>query len=87
MLKTAKIVGLNSDTNSALALVSRNTSGLYLFLIVSCSSDDSFSRTRSALFEAEDLFNEPGLAIGEIVRFSNQRFEVIGVAQKKVTGT
>jgi putative ABC transport system permease protein len=32
---------------------------------------------------AEDLFNEPGLAIGEIVRFSNQRFEVIGVAQKK----
>lgn len=81
MLKTAKIVGLNSDTNSALALISRNTSGLYLFLIVSCSSDDSFSRTRSALFEAEDLFN------GSTEKISQRLSEIVEAVKTSLKDT
>lgn len=54
MLKTAKIVGLNSDTEAALALASGG--GLGLFAVVTCAADDAFSRARQALAEAEETF-------------------------------
>lgn len=64
MLKTAKIVGLNSDTAAALALVSEpqvltSASGSAterLYALVFCRVEDAFSRVRQALLEAEDKF-------------------------------
>lgn len=61
MLKTAKVVGLNSDTAAALALISpwlvseQNTGGQRLFLaVVSCECEDAFSKVRQALSLAEE---------------------------------
>ncbi|RJO61160.1 hypothetical protein C4544_03550 [candidate division WS5 bacterium] len=61
MLKTAKIVGLNSDTHAALALISQASTGPTkvgerLFLIASCQAEDAFSRVRQALVAAEESF-------------------------------
>lgn len=57
MLKVAKIVGVNSDIEASLALVSNNQALLRFFAIVSCEAEDAFSRTRQALVEAEDTFD------------------------------
>lgn len=71
MLKTAKVVGLNSDIEAALALISQSqaislsednlpqdssATNVRLFAIVSCELEDAFSRTRQALSEAETVF-------------------------------
>ncbi|MDO8638605.1 MAG: hypothetical protein Q7R43_03450 [Candidatus Daviesbacteria bacterium] len=56
MLKIAKVVGLNSDTDAALALSSTG-----LFAIVASSMDDAFTKTRQALFEAETFFTSSDL--------------------------
>ncbi|MCL5784449.1 MAG: hypothetical protein M1142_03795 [Patescibacteria group bacterium] len=58
MLKTAKVVGLNSDTQAALALIScpQAQIELRLFTVVYCDLEDAFSRIRQALFEAESVF-------------------------------
>ncbi|MCL4366735.1 hypothetical protein M1563_01050 [Patescibacteria group bacterium] len=74
MLKTAKVVGLNSDQEVALALVNKPLSipateqsrvepGLYLLVLASL--DDAFTRTRLALSEAEDVFYSSELGISE----------------------
>ena len=55
MLKTAKVVGLNSDTDAALAQVF-SSDGLNLFIITSCSFDDAFTKTRQVLFDAQEIF-------------------------------
>ncbi len=51
MLKTAKVVGLNSDTDAALALVTS-----CLLVIVACEAEDAFSKIRQALAEADNYF-------------------------------
>ncbi len=53
MLKTAKVVGLNSDNNAALAHLAQD-----FFAVATCHSDDAFSRTRQALSEAENVFTD-----------------------------
>lgn len=74
MLKTARVVGLNSDISAALALIStgeitlplppdRNEPQPHLFMIVSCQSEDAFSRTRQCLAEAEAAFYNTEAAI------------------------
>ncbi len=60
MLKIAKVVGLNSDTDAALALSSAG-----LFAIVASSLEDAFTRTRQALFEAETFFTSTDLNISQ----------------------
>lgn len=55
MLKTAKIIGLNSDTDAAIALVSCQQN-FYFFAIISSSLEDAFTKTRQALSEAESAF-------------------------------
>jgi len=68
MLKTAKIVGLNSDTDAAIALVSRQPEQkFYLFIIISSSLDDAFTRTRQALSDAESGFYASSLTITDRV--------------------
>lgn len=61
MLKTAKVVGLNSDTAAALAQISpwfvpeQASSGQRLFLtVVCCECEDAFSKVRQALYLAEE---------------------------------
>ncbi len=61
MLKTAKVVGLNSDTAAALALISpwfvsdQGEGGQRFFLsIVSCECEDAFSKVRQSLSLAEE---------------------------------
>lgn len=66
MLKTAKIVGLNSDTDAAIALVARQQS-FYLFIIVSSSLDDAFTRTRQTLSDAESAFYSSTLTMTDRV--------------------
>ncbi|MFH0937078.1 MAG: hypothetical protein V1808_02205 [Candidatus Daviesbacteria bacterium] len=62
MLKIAKIVGLNSDTDAALALALQGQidplakNSVSLFALVTASLDDAFSRTRQALAEGESVF-------------------------------
>lgn len=73
MLKTAKIVGLNSDTVAALALVSepRISSSSSeqaidrLYVLVFCRVEDAFSKARQALLEAEDKFVSSDLPISQ----------------------
>ncbi len=65
MLKIAKVVGLNSDIDAALTLISQNGAGLHLFAVVSASMDDAFTKTRQALSDAETVFFESQEAIGE----------------------
>src|SRR3989344_5236812 len=60
MLKIAKVVGLNSDTDAALAL---SSSGL--FAVLASSLDDAFTRVRQALFEAETFFTSSDLNISQ----------------------
>ncbi|MFA5932628.1 MAG: hypothetical protein WCV81_00010 [Microgenomates group bacterium] len=68
MLKTAKIIGLNSDTDAAIALVSRQPEQkFYLFIIISASLDDAFTRTRAALSDAESAFYASSLTITDRV--------------------
>ncbi|MBI4040148.1 hypothetical protein HY389_02230 [Candidatus Daviesbacteria bacterium] len=54
LLKTAKVVGLNSDLRAAQALVVE--APVSFFAIASCSCDDAFSRSRQALTGGEDSF-------------------------------
>lgn len=80
MLRVAKVVGLNSDTDAALAFISRPRnldleSGevvFRLYLIISTSVDDAFSQTRQAISEAENIFySSSGAAkdcLGEVIR-------------------
>ncbi len=71
MLKTAKIVGLNSDTAAALALICEPqlSPGLTektferLYILVYCQVEDAFSRARQALLEAEDELSSSELSI------------------------
>lgn len=62
MLKAVKIVGLNFDSEVALAHITLEQpidgmkANLRLFGIVSCEADDAFSITRQAFFEAEGVF-------------------------------
>lgn len=62
MLKIAKVVGLNSDTNAALTLVPSEVNledispSPHLFILAYCRIEDAFSKTRLALAEAEDVF-------------------------------
>lgn len=60
MLKIAKVVGLNSDTDAALALSSQG-----LFAIVASSQDDAFTKIRQALFEGETFFTSSDLNISQ----------------------
>lgn len=62
MLKTAKVVGLNSDTNAALAL---NLPDSGFFAIVYCSVEDAFSRARQALSEAETTFSSTSDSVSD----------------------
>lgn len=72
MLKTAKIIGLNSDQEAALALVCP-VLPLTLFLILYCKTDDAFSKIKQALIEAEELFFASGKANSEkIVEVKDQ---------------
>lgn len=64
MLKTAKVVGLNSDTDAALAQVF-SLDGVNLFLITSCSFEDAFTKTRQVLFDAQDVFTSTEGSISE----------------------
>lgn len=66
MLKTAKIVGLNSDTDAAIAIIAHQQN-FYLFIIISSSLDDAFTRTRTALSEAENAFYSSNLTITDRV--------------------
>lgn len=77
MLKTAKVVGLNSDTDAALAL-SLPGGDVGLFVIVSCSLEDAFSRTRQALSEAEDAYRASAQPV------SQRLSEVIEAIQKSL---
>lgn len=66
MLKTAKVVGLNSDNAAALALVSPSqTSNLTLFLIAYCEAEDAFSKVRQSLSEAEEAFYSADLPVAD----------------------
>lgn len=58
MLKVGKIVGLNSDLHCAQVLVdhSGSESQPSLFIIINCSCDDAFTKTRTALSEGQTLF-------------------------------
>lgn len=56
MLKIAKVVGLNSDTDAALALSSPG-----FFAVVAASLEDAFTKTRQTLFEAETFFTSSDL--------------------------
>lgn len=67
MLKTAKIVGLNSDQEAALVLICPAQNGPTLFIIVAARADDAFSRTKGALVEAEDTFFTSEKAVSERV--------------------
>ncbi len=64
MLKTAKVVGLNSDTDAALAQVF-SSDGLNLFIITSCSFEDAFTKTRQVLFDAQEIFSATEGSISE----------------------
>lgn len=64
MLKTAKVVGLNSDTDAALAQVI-SLDGLNLFIIISCSFEDAFAKTRQVLFEAQEIFSSTEGSVSE----------------------
>ncbi len=64
MLKTAKVVGLNSDTDVALAQVF-SSDGVNLFTIVSCSFEEAFIKTRQTLFDAQDTFSSAEGSISE----------------------
>lgn len=79
MIKTAKVVGLNSDTEAALALASGES--LSFYAIVTCAVDDAFSRARQALAEAEGNFFTSDLTISE--RLS----ETLGVVKKSLSDT
>lgn len=63
MLKTVKVVGLNSDAQAAQVLISETEPRLFLLLFVVC--DDAFSRSRQALLEAEDIFYSTNDSIGD----------------------
>lgn len=54
MLKTVKVVGLNSDATAAQVLLVDSNPRLYAIVTAAC--DDAFGRCRQALLEAEDLF-------------------------------
>lgn len=63
MLKVARIIGLNSDTDAALAYISppqrqQGEEGVTsrLYLLISISAEDAFSLTRQAISSAEDTF-------------------------------
>lgn len=68
MLKTAKVVGLNSDQEAALALArtfdleGRTNS---FFIIIYASLEDAFTRVRQALSEVEELFLDSGKSPAE----------------------
>lgn len=64
MLKTAKVVGLNSDTDAALAQIF-SSDGQSLFIVTSCSFEDAFTKTRQVLFEAQDIFSGAEGSISE----------------------
>lgn len=73
MLKTAKIVGLNSDTTAALALICEPqiSSGLTeetaqrFYILVYCQVEDAFSRVRQALLEAENTLPSVELPVSQ----------------------
>lgn len=86
MLKTVKVVGLNLDTEAALANVFQSSSAqaldkgtvgeanLVFAALVYCVLDDAFTRSRQALAEAaETFFLSPG-ALGERLK---EAFETI----------
>lgn len=54
MLKTVKIVALNSDISAALALVSE--ANPRLFALASCEGDDVFAMVRQALAQGEEAY-------------------------------
>ncbi|MDO8429594.1 MAG: hypothetical protein Q7S88_03115, partial [Candidatus Daviesbacteria bacterium] len=76
MLKTAKVVGLNSDQEAALALIrtfdleSRTNS---FFIIIYTSVEDAFTKIRQTLAEVEELFldseKSPAEKLDEILSF------------------
>ncbi|KKR80770.1 MAG: hypothetical protein UU73_C0002G0089 [Candidatus Daviesbacteria bacterium GW2011_GWA1_41_61] len=63
MLKVAKVIGLNSDTDAALSYISspqrregEEDNCWRLYLLISASLDDAFSQSRRAIYQAEDVF-------------------------------
>lgn len=56
MLKAARVIGLNSDQEAAISAVCENDSGSKLFMVISCSLDDAFTRVRQAISETEVNF-------------------------------
>lgn len=68
MLKAAKVVGLNSDTDASLAYIFDTQAQVSLFAIVSASLDDAFSRTRQALAEAETIFESSSSPVGQRIQ-------------------
>lgn len=66
MLKTAKVVGLNSDNEAALALISSGgDSSTFFFAVALCSLEDAFTKVRQALFEAESEFTSSSQSLSE----------------------
>ena len=66
MLKTAKIIGLNSDTDAAIPLIARQEHGnFYFFAIITSSVDDAFTRTRQVLSDAESAFYASDLSVAD----------------------
>lgn len=65
MIKATRMVGLNSDTDAALALIlqpalpSESPIRESLYAIVSCSQEDAFSRVRTTLAQVEEFFSTP----------------------------
>lgn len=69
MLKTAKVVGYNSDTEAALAQVFPSaSSGLVFAAVISVISDDAFTRARQSISQASESFYLSSLPVGERVK-------------------
>ncbi len=58
MIKTAKIVGLNSDQLAAQALAIQHSLETSYFFLVSCIGEDAYSKIRQALSTAEESLTD-----------------------------
>ncbi|OGE65873.1 hypothetical protein A3B49_03710 [Candidatus Daviesbacteria bacterium RIFCSPLOWO2_01_FULL_40_24] len=63
MIRVLKVVGLNSDSACAQILHSQGRLGGELFVLLTTTGEDAFSKTRFALSEAESVFFS---AVGEV---------------------
>lgn len=87
MIKTVKVVGLNLDTDVALALFSQvpktslNLPTLHFFILVSCLGEDVFLKVRETLSESEELFSSLTLRVPERLE------EVLSLVRRSLSET